>query len=99
MGSGERLSPPPESSWQPPGHDMRQDRRQPRSGSVDVVAMEIIAGTPPGGGQDRTARAIAGILDTEVTITNVPGRGGGNAWDRLIAGKGATHLGAGSPPA
>jgi putative tricarboxylic transport membrane protein len=60
--------------------------------------MEIIAGTPPGGGQDRTARAIAGILDTEVTITNVPGRGGGNAWDRLIARKGATDLVAVSSP-
>lgn len=44
---------------------------------------EIIAGTPPGGGQDRAARALAAALDCETDVTNVPGRGGGNAWDAL----------------
>jgi putative tricarboxylic transport membrane protein len=60
--------------------------------------LEIIAGTPPGGGQDRAARTIAGLLGTEVTVSNVPGRGGGNAWDRLVARSGATGLVAVSSP-
>jgi putative tricarboxylic transport membrane protein len=47
------------------------------------VAVEIIAGTPPGGGQDRAARALAAALGFETFVTNVPGRGGGNGWDRL----------------
>lgn len=54
--------------------------------------VEIIAGTPPGGGQDRAARALAaalgGVLDTRVVVSNVPGRGGGNAWDLLSSHRG-----------
>jgi putative tricarboxylic transport membrane protein len=33
-----------------------------------------------------------------VTVTNIPGRGGGNAWDRLIACRGASDLVAVSSP-
>lgn len=47
------------------------------------MAIEIIAGTPPAGGQDRAARALAAALDVETTVTNIAGRGGGNGWDRL----------------
>jgi putative tricarboxylic transport membrane protein len=60
--------------------------------------VEIIAGTPPGGGQDRTARALAEVLGSGVTVTNLPGRGGGNAWDRLARRRGATDLAAVSSP-
>src|SRR5688572_21647218 len=48
--------------------------------------IEIIAGTPPGGGLDRTARALAKALDeakafdTPVTVRNVPGDGARKAW-------------------
>lgn len=53
--------------------------------------VEIIAGTPRGGGQDRAARALASalaaVVDAPIDITNVPGRGGGNAWDELVAGQ------------
>ena len=65
-------------------------------------AIEIIAGTPPGGGQDRAARSLAaafgGLLDVPVSVTNVPGRGGGNAWDHLatLAADGH-HLSISSP--
>lgn len=50
--------------------------------------VEILAGTPAGGGQDRAARALAGALDFEATVTNIPGRGGGNAWDELASRRG-----------
>ena len=60
--------------------------------------MEIIAGTPPGGGQDRAARAVAGLLDGGVRVTNLPGRGGGNAWDWLLRAPGAGDLAAVSSP-
>ena len=49
--------------------------------------IEITAGTPPGGGQDRAARALAAAIDelngARVTVTNVVGRGGGVAWESL----------------
>jgi len=54
--------------------------------------VEILAGTPPGGGQDRAARALADALDVEAKIVNVPGRGGGNAWDALAIRAGDQHV-------
>lgn len=48
------------------------------------IALEILAGTPPGGGQDRAARALAVALGGDISITNLAGRGGGNAWDALV---------------
>lgn len=51
--------------------------------------VEIIVGTPPGGGQDRPARALmrvlqsGGLIDVPMRLTNIPGKGGGNAWDAL----------------
>lgn len=49
--------------------------------------IEIIAGTPPGGGQDRPARVLIELmkahLDVPIRLTNIAGRGGGNAWDHL----------------
>lgn len=41
-----------------------------------VMDFEIIAGTPRGGGQDRTARAFASVLGGEATITAVIVAGG-----------------------
>lgn len=46
--------------------------------------MRILAGTPPGGGQDRTARALEMVLEGPIEVVNVPGRGGGNAWEELF---------------
>lgn len=49
--------------------------------------IQILAGTPEGGGQDRAARALTAALeatsDLSIEVTNIPGRGGGNAWDVL----------------
>ncbi len=61
-------------------------------------AIELIAGTPPGGGQDRPARALIEVLEQHrligvpVTLTNIPGRGGGNAWDALRGKAGDPHV-------
>lgn len=60
--------------------------------------VEIVAGTPPGGGQDRPARALIEVLEKHnllgqpVKLTNIPGRGGGNAWDYLRAKTGDPHV-------
>lgn len=57
--------------------------------------LEIIAGTPRDGGQDRAARALAPaleeVIDVPVSVSNVPGRGGGNAWDLLATYAGDAH--------
>jgi putative tricarboxylic transport membrane protein len=60
--------------------------------------IELVAGTPPGGGQDRPARALIEVLerhrllDRPVTLTNIAGRGGGNAWDYLRQHAGDPHV-------
>jgi putative tricarboxylic transport membrane protein len=60
--------------------------------------VEIVAGTPPGGGQDRPARALIEVLEKHglvgqpVKLTNIPGRGGGNAWDYLRGKTGDPHV-------
>jgi putative tricarboxylic transport membrane protein len=53
--------------------------------------IELVAGTPAGGGQDRPARVLIDLLkdavgNAPIKLTNIAGRGGGNAWDYL-----ATH--------
>jgi putative tricarboxylic transport membrane protein len=51
--------------------------------------VELVAGTPAGGGQDRPARALISILEQQqlvgqaLRLTNIPGKGGGNGWDYL----------------
>ena len=56
----------------------------------------LIAGTPVGGGQDRVARALAAslgpLLGVTIDVVNVPGRGGGNGWDRLAGAPGDSRL-------
>jgi putative tricarboxylic transport membrane protein len=60
--------------------------------------VELIAGTPAGGGQDRPARALIkvlqsrGLVDVPMKLTNIPGRGGGNGWDHLARHPGDAHL-------
>jgi len=60
--------------------------------------VELVAGTPPGGGQDRPARALIEVLlkhrllDVPVKLTNIAGRGGGNAWDHLRRHGGDAHM-------
>lgn len=60
--------------------------------------IELIAGTPSGGGQDRPARALIRVLEDSgrvpqrITLTNIPGRGGGNGWDALRNRKGDPHV-------
>lgn len=60
--------------------------------------VELIAGTPAGGGQDRPARALLGILEAHqligqpLKLANIPGKGGGNGWDQLRKHDGDPHV-------
>jgi putative tricarboxylic transport membrane protein len=58
--------------------------------------IELVAGTPAGGGQDRPARVLIDLLKGRVgapiKLTNIPGRGGGNAWDYLADHPGDPHV-------
>ena len=62
-----------------------------------------MAGTPPGGGQDRAARALAeAISETpagkRATVRNVVGRGGGVAWESITRQPGdGSHVAISSP--
>jgi putative tricarboxylic transport membrane protein len=64
--------------------------------------VEILAGTPAGGGQDRAARALAAALaaagEPTPAVVNIPGRGGGNAWDELTGRRGDSMVVAISSP-
>ena len=68
------------------------------TGWVPTQEIELVAGTPPGGGQDRPARALIEVLnahkllDQTVKLTNIAGRGGGNAWDYLRKNHGNPHV-------
>jgi putative tricarboxylic transport membrane protein len=61
-------------------------------------ATELIAGTPPGGGQDRPARILIGLLNGQgqlaqpIKLTNIPGRGGGNGWDHVATRAGDPNV-------
>jgi putative tricarboxylic transport membrane protein len=52
--------------------------------------VQIVAGTPPGGGLDRVARALAGaineggLLPVPVQVLNVPGDGARRAWTEVV---------------
>jgi putative tricarboxylic transport membrane protein len=52
--------------------------------------VQIVAGTPPGGGLDRVARALAAtltearLLDVPVEVFNVPGDGARRAWTHYV---------------
>jgi putative tricarboxylic transport membrane protein len=52
--------------------------------------VQIVAGTPPGGGLDRVARALekaiaqAHLLDVPVEVVNVPGDGARRAWTGFV---------------
>ena len=60
--------------------------------------LEIVAGTAPGGGLDRTARALvealgaARSLDVPVSVKNVPGDGARKAWGYMDGHRGDPHV-------
>jgi putative tricarboxylic transport membrane protein len=63
-----------------------------------VRALSIVAGTPPGGGLDRSARALARsietnkLVDVPVTVVNVGGDGGRKAWVHMEQFAGDGHV-------
>jgi putative tricarboxylic transport membrane protein len=67
-------------------------------------AIEIVAGTPPGGGLDRSARALQSaiaanrLVDVPVNVVNVGGEGGRKAWRHMEGFAGDGHvIGVSSP--
>jgi putative tricarboxylic transport membrane protein len=66
--------------------------------------VEIVAGTPPGGGLDRTARALAAaieaerLLDVPVRVVNIAGDGARKAWRYVEQRAGDAHVLAISSP-
>lgn len=60
--------------------------------------VEVIAGTPPGGGLDRCARALAAavemnrLLDVPIRVINIGGDGGRKAWVHMERCAGDAHL-------
>lgn len=60
--------------------------------------LEIVAGTPPGGGLDRAARALVKsieanrLLRVPVRVNNLPGDGGKKSWVYLDARAGDPHV-------
>jgi len=58
--------------------------------------IDLVAGTPAGGGQDRPARVLIELLKelvgVPIRLTNIAGRGGGNAWDYLAAHPADPHI-------
>jgi putative tricarboxylic transport membrane protein len=60
--------------------------------------LEIVAGTPPGGGLDRSARALMksimanALVDVPVRVVNVGGDGGRNAWRHIECCAGDGHV-------
>ena len=61
-------------------------------------AIEIVAGTPPGAGLDRTARALArsieaqALVDVPVTVINLPGEASRRIWAYLDRFPGDAHV-------
>ena len=62
---------------------------EPRNGWQPERETDILAGTPPGGGLDRTARALAEALEKEklvdvaINVINMPGDGSRKIWTYL----------------
>jgi putative tricarboxylic transport membrane protein len=60
--------------------------------------VEIIAGTPPGGGTDRSARALLKaieankLMDVPAKVINLPGAGGQKAWMHIAGRVGDANL-------
>jgi putative tricarboxylic transport membrane protein len=58
----------------------------------------LVAGTPPGGGLDRVARALANaltearLLDMPINVLNVPGDGARRAWSHVDQYQGDAHV-------
>src|SRR5687768_7564462 len=63
-----------------------------------AAPLEIVAGTPPGGGLDRTARALLGTIEAQKLLSvpahvrNVPGDGARKAWAYMDEHVGDPHF-------
>ena len=63
-----------------------------------IGPIDLIAGTPPGGGLDRAARALVraieahGLINVPLRVVNVSGEGSGKAWDLVVERPGDPHV-------
>ncbi len=55
-------------------------------------AIEILAGTAPGGGLDRTARTLAAALEAPNKVVNIPGDGARKVWASMDARANDAHV-------
>ncbi len=68
------------------------------AGWKPASTVTILAGTPPGGGLDRVAHALAAalgetrMLDVPVEVANVPGDGARKVWREVLRRPGDAHL-------
>lgn len=71
---------------------------------IPLHELELVAGTPPGGGLDRAARALAKSINENdlaiktVKVSNVPGDGARAAWKYVDRYKGDPHIASISSP-
>ena len=68
---------------------------EPRNGWQPERETDILAGTPPGGGLDRTARMLAAALQSNgvaCKVVNVPGDGARRVWASVDARAGDPHV-------
>ncbi len=54
--------------------------------------IDILAGTPPGGGLDRTARTLAAALSVSNRVVNIPGDGARRVWASVDTRAGDAHV-------
>jgi putative tricarboxylic transport membrane protein len=54
--------------------------------------IQILAGTPPGGGLDRTARTLAAALSVPAKVVNIPGDGARRVWASMDSRAGDAHV-------
>lgn len=54
--------------------------------------IDILAGTPPGGGLDRTARTLSAALNANNKVINIPGDGARKVWASVDARAGDAHV-------
>ena len=54
--------------------------------------IDILAGTPPGGGLDRTARTLSAALNVTNKVVNIPGDGARKVWAGVDARAGDAHV-------
>jgi putative tricarboxylic transport membrane protein len=87
-----------DSSRTPASRRSEGQERKMTTGWKPKDGVEIIAGTPPGGGTDRSARALLKaieankLMDVPAKVVNIAGAGGQKAWMHIAGRAGDANL-------